>query len=206
MKTSAVAKISGASMRQLQWWDEKGFIRPVMVGHERHYTIEQCTACNAMADMRARRVPLARAVEIIKIISRNPLANWLAASILPGEKVYLAVGLDDLASMFRHIHAPMYVSNIRRCTEEPAPRPQLQHRVRRTVPRPAWQSSAPSVARKIGKQSAAESRMAAAAASFSPAAYTPEEVSEGVAEERSMVARAEAARERLAGYSTGERW
>ncbi len=180
MKTMAVSKISGATERQLQWWDEKGYIRPVIVGHERSYTIEQCTLANAMADMRARHIPLGRAVQIVKALAKRPDAGWLACGAGRGQKIYFAQELAGLAGILARIEGPLYIQQVRRCISEPEPLPQLQRgRVRRMTPRPAWLSNAPSRRRMSDTPDPVESRMAARAADV---------------------------RDRLAGTTIGERW
>ncbi len=37
--SNLVARICGVSLRQLQWWDERGYITPVIEGHSRTYTL-----------------------------------------------------------------------------------------------------------------------------------------------------------------------
>jgi len=40
--TKQVSRLSGASLRQLQWWDETGLLQPLgKVGNSRVYTVEQ---------------------------------------------------------------------------------------------------------------------------------------------------------------------
>lgn len=38
MSTNDISQRTGASLRQLQWWDEQGWCQPQHVGHRRIYT------------------------------------------------------------------------------------------------------------------------------------------------------------------------
>lgn len=41
LSTNEVAKFSGATLRRLQWWDEKGYLKPKRIANKRLYTQEQ---------------------------------------------------------------------------------------------------------------------------------------------------------------------
>ena len=213
MKTNCVAKISGASLRQLQWWDEQGYIVPAIDGHERIYTCLQCTQASIMFDLRKRGIPLRYALRIVRAYAKNDDANWVACGMARNSKVHFASELQFLAGILPKIRGPVYVHKIRHCTEEPPPLPRLQRRVRTLVPRtnrPAHQSHAPSIRNRISAiPDVAGAEMAAAAAELSVRShelYAKEEELPSRDREAYMVARAEVIRNRLAGLPVGARW
>lgn len=66
--TKEAAKIAGATMRQLQWWDERHVVQPRQQGHSRIYTkLDVVTLC-AVSDMRAKDIPLQRIRKVLPLI------------------------------------------------------------------------------------------------------------------------------------------
>jgi DNA-binding transcriptional MerR regulator len=54
MTTAEVAAFSGATLRQLQWWDERGILRPERIElHSRLYTQEAAARARKLAILRA---------------------------------------------------------------------------------------------------------------------------------------------------------
>jgi DNA-binding transcriptional MerR regulator len=51
LNSAAVARIAGVSLRQLQWWDEKGILSPLQYGHSRAYTPDLVRRCILIADL-----------------------------------------------------------------------------------------------------------------------------------------------------------
>ena len=69
MTTKGVAKITGATPRMLQYWDEQGILCPEHNGHERQYSAEQVVIVErAMAlkkvGIKVRAIHLAKLTDI----------------------------------------------------------------------------------------------------------------------------------------------
>jgi DNA-binding transcriptional MerR regulator len=71
-----VSKVTGLTARQLQYWDEKGFIKAEIIGHQRTYTRAQFDKLKAIAEIRrdyrmhlAKLLPLVKPVGRVRIIS-----------------------------------------------------------------------------------------------------------------------------------------
>lgn len=47
-----VSRRTGASLRMLQWWDERKLLIPIREGHTRLYSEEQLAAAKRLADLR----------------------------------------------------------------------------------------------------------------------------------------------------------
>jgi len=49
-----VARISGVSLRQLQWWDERKVVSPRQDGHKRVYVPEEVVEISVIAELRRK--------------------------------------------------------------------------------------------------------------------------------------------------------
>lgn len=58
LTSSQVAACCGVSLRNLQWWDERGIISPAQVGHMRYYTAKEAAKCAVVGDLRRKRLSL----------------------------------------------------------------------------------------------------------------------------------------------------
>jgi hypothetical protein len=50
--SSDVARISGVSLRQLQWWDERSVVSPRQDGHRRVYAPDEVVEVSVIAALR----------------------------------------------------------------------------------------------------------------------------------------------------------
>jgi hypothetical protein len=51
-----IVKLANITYRQLQWWDEQGWICPRHVGHRREYTHDQLKVAAALSKLRAAKI------------------------------------------------------------------------------------------------------------------------------------------------------
>lgn len=58
LTTEEAAKLSGASLRQLQWWDEQGLVQVRHDGHKRIYMPEDTRKVIVIAQLRTRGLSL----------------------------------------------------------------------------------------------------------------------------------------------------
>ena len=58
--TAEVARKSGASLRQLQWWDEKRVMCPMLERHIRVYSRAEAVQASVVVELRDRKIPLQR--------------------------------------------------------------------------------------------------------------------------------------------------
>ena len=85
MTTIDLARESGVSLRQLQWWDEKGIISPAQDGRRRAYGAQDVLAVRVLAALRRKGLSLQCAKKIICACMPS-----FTGGLRPGEKVYLA--------------------------------------------------------------------------------------------------------------------
>jgi DNA-binding transcriptional MerR regulator len=58
LMTADIARRAGVSLRQLQWWDEKGVVSPRQEGHKRVYSIEEARKVLVVASLRQKGLSL----------------------------------------------------------------------------------------------------------------------------------------------------
>jgi len=56
--TRQLVKLAKVTHRQLQWWDERNVIRPIIIKHERHYSPTQANQVVMLAKLRKAGVSL----------------------------------------------------------------------------------------------------------------------------------------------------
>ena len=69
--TSAVARIAGVTLRQLQWWDEQGLLSPAQDGHSRMYERAEVLRALLIAELRARGFPLTKVRRLLRAIDQQ---------------------------------------------------------------------------------------------------------------------------------------
>ena len=50
----AVVELTGISLRQLQWWDERGIVVPARDGHKRIYSLDDLAEVAVICELRER--------------------------------------------------------------------------------------------------------------------------------------------------------
>ena len=64
-------RFTGISLRQLQWWDERGLVVPVRQGHKRLYTLEDLTEIAVICELRSRGFSLQKVRRIVRFLQRE---------------------------------------------------------------------------------------------------------------------------------------
>ena len=49
-----VVALTGITARQLQWWDERGVVKPAREGHRRLYSIQHLTEVGIICELRRK--------------------------------------------------------------------------------------------------------------------------------------------------------
>ena len=69
--SSDVARICGVSLRQLQWWDERGLVVPSRAGHKRLYSLDDLAEVAVICELRARGFSLQKIRRIVRFLQRE---------------------------------------------------------------------------------------------------------------------------------------
>src|SRR5207245_4332011 len=91
-----VARISGVSLRQLQWWDERKVVSPRQDGHKRVYMPEEVVEVSVIAELRRKGFSLQKIRRVLKYLQRE-MSKRLSDAIASESEIHL---LTDGKSIF----------------------------------------------------------------------------------------------------------
>src|SRR5438034_10414571 len=80
--SSDVARISGVSLRQLQWWDERNVVSPRQDGHRRVYLPQEVIEVSVIAELRRKGFSLQKIRRVLRFLPQDMgkrLSDALAA-------------------------------------------------------------------------------------------------------------------------------
>lgn len=83
-----VARMTRATLRQIQWWDERKLIMPRHEGHRRIYIADEVLEIAVLAELRRKGLSLQQIRRILRYMRRE-LSRHLAAPPSSGAKLYL---------------------------------------------------------------------------------------------------------------------
>lgn len=66
-----VIALSGITPRQLQWWDERGVVKPDREGHRRQYSIHQLTEVAVICELRRKGFSLQNVRKVMRFLDRE---------------------------------------------------------------------------------------------------------------------------------------
>lgn len=83
-----VSRVSGVSLRQLQWWDEQGVVSPSHSGHRRLYQPEEVIEVAVIAELRRKGFSLQKIRRVLKFLQKE-MGKSLFDSVRNGAEVHL---------------------------------------------------------------------------------------------------------------------
>jgi len=127
-----VARVSGVSLRQLQWWDEQTVVSPAHAGHRRIYQPEEVIEVAVIAALRRKGFSLQKIRRVLKFLQKE-MGKRLFDSVRSGAEIHLLtdgknIYLEDndrrIVNILKNAPQPMIsvcVSDqVRRLTAAPA--------------------------------------------------------------------------------------
>ena len=66
-----VARISGVSLRQLQWWDERNVVSPRQDGHRRVYLPQEVIEVSVIAELRRKGFSLQKIRRVLRFLQKD---------------------------------------------------------------------------------------------------------------------------------------
>jgi DNA-binding transcriptional MerR regulator len=66
-----VIALIGITARQLQWWDERGVVKPVRVGHRRLYSMQNLTEMAVICELRRKGFSLQGVRKVMRFLARE---------------------------------------------------------------------------------------------------------------------------------------
>jgi DNA-binding transcriptional MerR regulator len=114
--TRDVVGLTGLTARQLQWWDERGLMKPTHRGHRRLYSWDQLVTAAVIAQLRRRGFSLQRVRKVIAFLSRE-FGTSLAATVraaseyhllTDGTNLYLRTSARQVVDLLKNSSQPMF--------------------------------------------------------------------------------------------------
>jgi DNA-binding transcriptional MerR regulator len=147
-RTSAeVSKLSGVSLRQLQWWDEQKVVSPRHEGHRRVYSTAEVVEITVIAELRHKGFSLQKIRRVLKWMQREMgkhLGEVFAAGsemhlLTDGKSIFLEDSQQRVIDILKNARQPMFLvcvsDQVKRLQAGTAPRKPTRAEVGPTVVR-----------------------------------------------------------------------
>lgn len=69
--SNEVVALTGITGRQLQWWDERGVVKPAREGHRRLYSIQHLTEVAVICELRRKGFSLQGVRKVMRVLKRE---------------------------------------------------------------------------------------------------------------------------------------
>src|SRR5271163_3789135 len=86
--SSDVARISGVSLRQLQWWDERNVVSPRQDGHRRVYAPDEVVEVSVIAALRKKGFSLQKIRRVLRYLQKE-MGKRLADAVEHDSEIHL---------------------------------------------------------------------------------------------------------------------
>ena len=83
-----VIKLTGITARQLQWWDERGVVKPQRQGHRRVYSMQNLTEIAVICQLRKKGFSLQGVRKVMRFLQRE-FGKGLAEIVSRNSEVHL---------------------------------------------------------------------------------------------------------------------
>ena len=115
--SSDVARISGVSLRQLQWWDERNVVSPRQDGHRRVYAPAEVVEVSVIAALRKKGFSLQKIRRVLRYLQKE-MGRRLADAVeheseihllTDGKTIYLEESADRVVDLMKNARQPMFL-------------------------------------------------------------------------------------------------
>jgi DNA-binding transcriptional MerR regulator len=83
-----VIALTGITARQLQWWDERGVVKPQRQGHRRLYSLQNLTEIAVICELRRKGISLQGVRKVMRFLQRE-FGKGLAEIVSRNSDVHL---------------------------------------------------------------------------------------------------------------------
>src|SRR5438874_5040510 len=112
-----VARISGVSLRQLQWWDERNVVSPRQDGHRRVYLPQEVVEVSVIAELRRKGFSLQKIRRVLRFLQKEMgkrLSDAVANEsdihlITDGRNIYLEDQPNRIIDVLKNAKQPMFL-------------------------------------------------------------------------------------------------
>jgi DNA-binding transcriptional MerR regulator len=116
--TSAdVSRLSGVSLRQLQWWDERKVVSPRHEGHRRIYAAADVIEVSVIAELRRKGFSLQKIRRVLRFLQREMnrrLSDVMNGAsdlhlLTDGRSIYLEDRESRIIDLLKNARQPMFL-------------------------------------------------------------------------------------------------
>src|SRR6266851_8571920 len=110
-----VIALTGVTARQLQWWDERGVVKPERVGHRRLYSMQNVMEMAVICELRRKGFSLQGVRKVMRFLQREfgkGLGEIVGRSsdvhlLTDGTHLYLETSARQIVDILKNSRQPM---------------------------------------------------------------------------------------------------
>jgi DNA-binding transcriptional MerR regulator len=110
-----VIAMTGITPRQLQWWDERGVVKPDREGHRRLYSMQHLTAVAVICELRRKGFSLQGVRKVMRFLDREfgkGLAELVGRNsdyhlLTDGKRLYLETSAKQIVDILKNSDQPI---------------------------------------------------------------------------------------------------
>ena len=110
-----VVRLTGISLRQLQWWDERGIVVAARDGHNRVYSLDDLAEISVICELRLRGFSLQKIRRVIRFLQRElgrRLVETVRAAseyhlLTDGKHIFLEDSARGVVDLLKNSRQPM---------------------------------------------------------------------------------------------------
>jgi DNA-binding transcriptional MerR regulator len=110
-----VTALTGVTARQLQWWDERGIVKPERAGHSRVYSMQNLTEMAVICELRRKGFSLQGVRKVMRFLQREfgkGLAEIVSRNsdvhlLTDGKHLYLETSARQIVDILKNSSQPI---------------------------------------------------------------------------------------------------
>jgi DNA-binding transcriptional MerR regulator len=110
-----VIELTGITARQLQWWDERGVVKPQREGHRRLYSMQNLTEIAVICQLRKKGFSLQGVRKVMRFLQREfgkGLAEIVSRNsdvhlLTDGKRLYLETSARQIVDILKNSAQPI---------------------------------------------------------------------------------------------------
>jgi DNA-binding transcriptional MerR regulator len=110
-----IVALTGVTARQLQWWDERGVVKPERVGHRRLYSMQNLTEMAVICELRRKGFSLQGVRKVMRFLQREfgkGLAEIVGRNsdvhlLTDGTHLYLETSAKQIVDILKNSSQPI---------------------------------------------------------------------------------------------------
>lgn len=113
--SNQIIALTGVTARQLQWWDERGVVKPEHIGHRRFYSMQNVMEMAVISELRRKGFSLQGVRKVMRFLQREfgkGLAEIVARNsdvhlLTDGTHLYLETSAKQIVDILKNSSQPI---------------------------------------------------------------------------------------------------